>query len=59
MRLLDMMIEQAFEERMAAAEAHGALVAMSSDAAAEGDYDSALLAWLITDSSVEVSETTE
>lgn len=50
MQLLDMLIEQAFNERMAQAEAHGALVRMASDAASIGDYDTAFLAWLTTGS---------
>lgn len=50
MKLLDMMYEQAFNERMAAAAAHGALVRMANEAAAARDYDTAFLAWLTTGS---------
>ena len=50
MKLLDMMREQAFNERIAAAEAHGALVRMAKDAATAKDYDTAFLAWLTTGS---------
>lgn len=50
MDLLDMMREQVFNERMAAAEGHGALVRMSTDLADAKDYDGSLLAWLLTGS---------
>ena len=42
--------DAAFDARMAAAEAHGALVRMAKDAAEAGDADTSLLAWLTTGS---------
>jgi hypothetical protein len=47
MKLLDMMIERDFNERMAQAEAQGTLVRMSKDAASDKDYDAAFLAGLL------------
>ena len=45
-----MLTDEEFDQAMAEAAAHGALVHMSTDAAEEGDYDTSFLAWLLTGS---------
>ncbi len=45
-----MMTDEEFEQAMVEAAAHGALVHISNEAAEGGDFDTSLLAWLLTGS---------